>query len=163
MAAREQKERKNRVGKTGQRGVCQGNKLGRIRGPHSLATHSPDNSGLPCSCVPGISRLINVPIFPRISAFFRVTGRQGLPCAVAIAAAADGRIAGSEEHRAGRPMRPARGRFHPRKIQVNPSGFKWLQVDQPILKHFILWKIAPPYIRLWSFLAIHPSAFRLQP
>jgi len=88
MAAKEQKERKNRVGKTWQRGVCQGNKLGRIRGSHSLATHSHDNSGLSSLCVPGISRLINVPIFPRISAFFRVTGRQGLPCAVAIAAKA---------------------------------------------------------------------------
>ena len=122
MAAKEQKERKNRVGKTWQRGVCQGNKLGRIRGSHSLATHSPDNSGLSSLCVPGISRLINVPIFPRISAFFRVTGRLGLPCEVAIAAAADGRIADSERHRAGRPLRPARGRFHPREIQVAPSG-----------------------------------------
>jgi hypothetical protein len=55
------------------------------------------------------------------------------PCPSKALAAADGRIAASEEHRAGRPMQPAGGRFHPRK---NPSGSKWLQVDQAILKHF---------------------------
>jgi len=42
-------------------------------------------------------------------------------------AAADGRIAGSEGHRAGRPLRQARMPKMMEKIQVAPSGSKWLK------------------------------------
>jgi len=63
-AVREQKESKTRLGKAWQRNVGQGNKLERIRGSHSLANHSPANFGLSSSCIPSISWLINVRIFP---------------------------------------------------------------------------------------------------